>query len=68
MPQVAIRTGCIGPDGAEEVLTEYICDWPGCAKVATRVLGYVKELGLAAVVCDDHAPGTAGRAGHSNPR
>jgi hypothetical protein len=56
MPKVAIRTGCMGPDGEEEVLTEYICDWPGCANVAKHVLGYVKELGAAAVVCDDHAP------------
>ena len=60
----------MGPDGEEEVLTEYICDWPGCANVARHVLGCVKELGTAAVVCDDHAPGAAGpgRAGPSNPR
>ena len=44
------------PDGREEVLTEYLCDHPGCSNIATHVLGYVAELRLAAAVCDEHAP------------
>jgi hypothetical protein len=56
IPQITINTGITAPDGREEKLTEYICDHPGCPNVATHVLGYVKEIGLAAAVCDDHAP------------
>jgi hypothetical protein len=54
MPQVTIKTGIEGPDGREEELTEYLCDWPGCPNVADHVLGYVKELGLAVAVCPQH--------------
>jgi hypothetical protein len=43
-------------DGREEVLTEYLCDHPGCSNIATQVLGCVVELCLAAAVCDEHAP------------
>jgi hypothetical protein len=55
MPQVTIKTGITGPDGREEELSEYLCDWPGCPNIAAYVLGCVKELGLAVVVCPQHA-------------
>jgi hypothetical protein len=55
MPQVTIKTGIAGPDGREEALSEYLCDWPGCPNVAEHVLGCVKELGLAVAVCPQHA-------------
>lgn len=56
MPCVTIKTGMMTPDGQEEQLTEYLCDIPGCPNIATRNIGCVKELGLMAVVCDEHAP------------
>ena len=31
VPLVTLRTGFHAPDGREEALTEYLCDWPGCA-------------------------------------
>jgi hypothetical protein len=55
MPPVTIKTGIAGPDGREEELTEYLCDWPGCPNIAAHVLGCVKELGLAVAVCEEHA-------------
>jgi hypothetical protein len=55
MPQVTVNTGMTTPDGHEEKLTEYICDWPGCPSVATEVLGCVKELGMCSAVCKEHA-------------
>jgi hypothetical protein len=55
MPLVTIRTGIIAPNGQEEVLTEYLCDWPDCPNVAEHVAGVVRELGLAAVMCEEHA-------------
>ena len=55
MPRVTIRTGVIASNGQEEVLTEYICDWPDCPNVAEHVAGVFRELGLAAVMCDEHA-------------
>jgi hypothetical protein len=57
MPLAIIKTGRIGLDNSEEVLTEYLCDWPGCPNVGTHVLGCARELGMAAVVCDDHSKG-----------
>lgn len=63
MPQVTIKTGMAGPDGREEELTEYLCDWPGCPNVAAHVLGCVRELGLALAVCQQHAT-TGGDAAH----
>ncbi len=55
MPHVIINTGMVGPDGHEEKLAEYLCDWPGCPNVAVQVLGCVKELGVCAAVCEEHA-------------
>jgi hypothetical protein len=54
MPHVTINTGIKAPDGHEEILTEYICDWPGCPNIATDVLGYSKEIGICAAVCKEH--------------
>ncbi len=56
IPQVTIKTGLTTPDGREELLTEYFCDHLGRPNIATKVLGCVAELGLGAVVCDEHAP------------
>jgi len=56
MPHVVIKTGFNDPDGREERLTEYFCDWPGCSNVATHVLGCVKGMGAFTVVCREHAP------------
>jgi hypothetical protein len=55
MPRVTIRTGMIAADGEEEILTEYLCDWPDCASVAEHVGAVVRELALVSVVCREHA-------------
>jgi hypothetical protein len=60
MPQVTIKTGMTGPDGHEEKLSEYLCDWPGCPNVADQVLGCVKEVGLTVAFCKKHAAATLG--------
>jgi len=56
MPWVTIKTGLTTPEGYEEKLTEYLCDYPGCPNVATHILGPIVELRLSASVCDDHEP------------
>jgi hypothetical protein len=53
---VTIKTGLTTPDGHDELLAEYFCDHPGCANIATQVLGCVVELRDVVVVCDEHAP------------
>lgn len=58
MPRVVIKTGFVAPDGRQEELAEFMCDWPDCPNVATNVLGCIKELGLATAVCDDHGSGS----------
>lgn len=55
MPQVVITSGMTGPDGREDTLTEYLCDSPGCPNIASHVLGCLREIGAAFVVCDEHA-------------
>lgn len=55
MPRVTIRTGFFTADGREEELSEFLCDAPGCPNVATQVVGVIKEIGLAVVVCEQHA-------------
>jgi hypothetical protein len=63
MARVVIKSGFMTPEGTQEELAEFICDWPDCPNIATHVLGCIKELGLAAAVCDEHAPGaSAGRS------
>jgi hypothetical protein len=39
MCQVTIKTGLTAPDGREEKLTEYLCDYPDCPNFATRLVG-----------------------------
>ena len=56
VPRIAIKTGLVGSDGREEVLTEYMCDFPGCPNIASEVLGCVPQLGLVSVVCHEHVP------------
>jgi len=63
MPPVTIKTAIAGPDGHEEQLSEYLCDWPGCPNVAEHVLACVRELGLAFAVCQQHAT-TSHTPGH----
>jgi len=58
MPQVVIASGMTGPDGREDILTEYLCDAPGCPNIASHVLGCVREIGAAFAVCDEHAIAT----------
>jgi hypothetical protein len=55
MPHVTIKTGIVAADGHEEVLTEYLCDWPGCSNVAELVVGVVAGLRAMRVVCHEHA-------------
>jgi hypothetical protein len=43
------------PDGRDEELTEYLCDYPDCPNIATQMLGCLAELRLMAAVCDEHA-------------
>jgi hypothetical protein len=56
MPRVTIKTGFVRPDGLEEILSEYLCDWPGCPNVAVHTLGCIPEVRAIAVVCDEHVP------------
>jgi hypothetical protein len=55
MSRVTIKTGLKTPDGSEEELTGYICDYPNCPNLATRVVGCLVELRLMAAVCETHA-------------
>ena len=55
MPRVTIKTGFKTAQGHEEVLSEYICDWPDCPNVGEHVAGVVRELALACVLCREHA-------------
>ena len=52
VPHVTIRTVI---DGREELLSEYMCDWPDCPNVAVQVIGVVRELRLRAAMCAEHA-------------
>jgi hypothetical protein len=52
VPLVTIRTVV---DGREETLTEHLCDWPDCPRVAVEVVGFVRELRLATAYCAEHA-------------
>lgn len=55
MARVVIKSEFLTPDGTQEELAEFMCDWPDCPNIATQVLGWVKELRLAFAVCDEHA-------------
>jgi hypothetical protein len=56
MPFVTIKTGFPAPDGGEETLTEYLCDWPGCPNIAVHTLGCIVEIRAFAAVCEEHVP------------
>ena len=58
MPLVTIKASFQAADGQdkEEILTEYFCDSLGCPNVAVHLLGCIKELGVRAVVCEQHLP------------
>jgi hypothetical protein len=56
MPRVTIKTGFFTPDGREHVLSEYLCDSPGCPNPAVHSLGCIPELRVMAVVCEEHIP------------
>lgn len=55
MPQIILKTGVIGPDGQEEILTEYHCDWTDCSNLASQVFGIARDLENCQVFCDEHA-------------
>jgi len=54
MPCVTIKTGVVGADGHEVILSDYLCDWPGCANMAEHVVGIALELASACVMCREH--------------
>ena len=54
MPLVTIRTGVLAEDGSEEVLREYLCDWPDCPNIAVHSLGCITEIRAMALVCEKH--------------
>jgi hypothetical protein len=55
MPQVIIKSGERDQTGHEEILTEYLCDWPDCPNVAVHVIGIIRELRQMSAMCDEHA-------------
>jgi len=55
MSRIKIKTGLTSPDGSEEELTEYLCDYPNCPNFATQMVGCLVELRLMAGVCEEHA-------------
>ena len=54
MPSVTLRVHR-ADNGAEETLTEYICDWPDCPNVAQYVVGTICELRAFSALCPEHA-------------
>ena len=67
MPVVTIRTGVMAADGAEEIITEYLCDYPECPNTAEHVVGCAREMRRGYAVCAEHAKLHSGRTG-SRPR
>ena len=43
-------------DGQEQVLKEYLCDWPDCANVAEHVVAVARDLAMVRAFCPEHAP------------
>jgi hypothetical protein len=60
MPLVTLRTEA--PDGTEETLSEYMCDWPECPNVAQHVLGGIREIRAVVALCIAHAKEVADRS------
>ena len=65
MPQVTIRTIV---NGREEILTEFLCDWPDCPNVAVHVIGVVRELRIGSAMCAEHAARIANRGNNDSRR
>jgi hypothetical protein len=63
MPQVTIKTGFLTATNEEEVLTDYLCDWPGCANVAVQCVGLSEEIAWVAAVCEGHLATIKARTG-----
>jgi len=55
MPWVTIRTGMKSADGQEQVLREYLCDWPDCANAAEHLVGIARDLAMVRGYCREHA-------------
>jgi len=55
MPRVTIKTGVVAADGREEILTDYVCDSPGCPNPAEYLVGVLVELRCMCLVCRTHA-------------
>lgn len=55
MARVTIKTGLMTPDGREEELTAYLCDYPECPNIATHILGPLGDIDLMVAVCELHA-------------
>ena len=62
MPRVTLRASESATGGAQDTLTEYICDWPDCPNIAEHVVGVVRELRAFVAVCAEHARLLAERA------
>jgi hypothetical protein len=65
MPQVTLRTVV---NGREEVISQYMCDWPNCPHEAVHQVGMVPELRVRAAVCAEHAARIASRKGEDASR
>jgi hypothetical protein len=63
MPVVTIRTGVMAADGAEEIITEYLCDVPDCPNTAEHVMGWAREMGRGYALCAEHAKRHSDRTG-----
>jgi len=55
MPQGTIVSSETTLRGQRETPAQYLCDWPGCDNVAEHVLGVVRDIGLFAAICKEHA-------------
>ena len=42
-------------DGQEQVLKEYLCDWPDCPNVAEHVVTIARDLAMVRAFCHEHA-------------
>jgi hypothetical protein len=68
MSQITLKTGMVGDDGQEEILTEYLCDWPDCPNPAEHALGFARELRTCGAVCADHFAMLVARHGRDHER
>jgi hypothetical protein len=66
MPHATIRTGVLAPNGQEEVISDFLCDWPDCPNVAEHVAGVARELRRVLMLCPEHAAALHCRAGQAD--